>query len=83
MNHKNMDELRNIFTPQGTRSPLRGPIDKSIDTGAKGNISIKYPYHPIAKEQMKVIQKYQNKINQEARKELVLSQVANPKVSEL
>jgi len=34
MNHKNIDELRTVITPQGERSTIRGPVDKCNDTGA-------------------------------------------------
>jgi hypothetical protein len=46
-------------------------------------VSIKQPYHPIAIEKMNTIKKHENKINQEARKEIVLRKVINPKVSEI
>ena len=62
---------------------IRGPVDKKIETNNKGKVSIKQPYHSIATEQMSAITKYQGKINQEARKELVFNKVTNPKVSEI
>jgi len=38
-------------------------------------------YQTMAKQNMKLIEKFSNKITQEARKDMVLSQMANPKVS--
>jgi hypothetical protein len=44
-------------------------------------VHIKAPYQSIQQENVRLIEKYKLKINQEARKDIVLSQVANPKVS--
>ena len=38
-------------------------------------------YQNMAKQNMKLIEKFSGKITQEARKDMVLSQMANPKVS--
>lgn len=45
--------------------------------------SIAAPYKPLQKENIKMIEKFKKKIDQQARKDIVLSQVANPKVSEI
>ena len=37
----------------------------------------------MAKQNMKLIEKFSHKITQEARKDMVLSQMANPKVSQI
>jgi hypothetical protein len=82
MNHKDIDVLRKVITHR-EKSPIRGPVDKSLDTGPVGNVSMKQPYHSIALDQIRAIKKFETKINQEARKEIVLNKVANPKVSEI
>ena len=47
------------------------------------SINIRDPYKAIHTKNIKQMEKFKDKIDQEARKTLVLSHVANPKVSEI
>lgn len=46
-------------------------------------VNIRAPFKAIQEENIKLMQKYKHKIDQEARKEIVFGHIANPKVSEI
>jgi hypothetical protein len=49
MNYTKKDDIINAFIPK-VKSPMRMPVDKCLDTGPKGGVSIKLPYQSIAQE---------------------------------
>ena len=65
---------------EGNRVITRSMQVNKVSDLAANKIS---SYQNMANQNMKLIEKFSHKITQEARKDIVLSQMANPKVSQI